>query len=94
MTIRQKCRKRMQKRMVAACHRAGVNATFRCRRMPWYRVHVMDCGIFMTREGVGTAVLRCDGFDIGAVLRRPRQVWMEAEAKYQWRLSGHERPNG
>ena len=89
MTIKKRCKKRMWKRVVAAAIRQGGRHVFECRDRDW-RVVVMDCGAWLLgqRDGGGRGCLRIDGLDLGAVRRRPAQVFDAVSKLYRWRFSG------
>ena len=90
MIIRKRCKKRMWKRVVAAAIRQGGRHVFECRDRDW-RVVVMDCGAWLLKwqhSDCGGGCLRIDGLDLGAVRRRPAQVFDAVSKLYRWRFSG------
>ena len=90
MIIRKRCKKRMWKRVVAAAIRQGGRHVFECRDRDW-RVVVMDCGAWLLKwqhSDCGGGCLRIDGLDLGAVRRRPAQVFDAVSKLCRWRFSG------
>lgn len=90
MTIKKRCKKRMWKKTVAAAIRQGGRHVFECRDRDW-RVVVMDCGAWLLKgqhSDCGGGCLRIDGLDLGAVRRRPAQVFDAVSKLYRWRFSG------